>query len=152
MLSFHAWHPVVVHFAIALLTTAAGALIVSYFARAVSVRTLAATLGTWNLYLGAAAGLIAAFSGLAAAFASQCHGTAALHAVSLHFRWGLLTVLLFVLVAIGRLAHRQSDAPPSTALATLLGLGLVCLCITGYLGGQNVYAHGIGVAGVCEHS
>jgi len=142
-----------VHFAIALLTTGAGALILSYFARTVPVRALAATLGTWNLYLGAMAALIAAFSGIAAAFASQCHGTAALHAVSLHFRWALLTTLLFVLVAIGRLAHRQSDAPPSAVLATLLGLGLLCLCITGYLGGQNVYMHGIGVVGaVCAHS
>jgi uncharacterized membrane protein len=75
-----------------------------------------------------------------------------MHAVSLHFRWALLTTLLFALIAIGRLAQRQPDAPPSMAVSLLLGLGFACLCITGYLGGQNVYIHGIGVAGACVSS
>jgi uncharacterized membrane protein len=149
---FSTWHPVVVHFAIALLATASGALIFARFARSPTVAVAAATTGTWNLYSGALAALTAALSGLAAAFASVCRNAAAMHAISLHFRWALLTTLLFVLIAIGRLAQKQSDAPPSTALVALLALGFVCLCIAGYLGGQNVYMHGIGVVGACRSS
>ena len=146
---FPAWHPIVVHFAIALLATAAGALVLARFLKAPMVSAAAAVTGTWNLYLGALAAFFAALTGLAAAFASQCRGADAMHAVSLHFRWALATTLLFALIAIGRLAQNRSDAPPSSAIATLLALGFICLCITGYLGGQNVYVHGIGVMRAC---
>ena len=53
------WHPLVVHFPIALTLTAGLFLIAAKLVRSDSLAATLATVGTWNLCLGAVAALLA---------------------------------------------------------------------------------------------
>ena len=115
------WHPMVVHFPLALVVTAALFLLSARLLRRESYVATLATVGTWNLCLGAFAALLALATGLAATVGLHA-GVAAHQSLSAHVKWAIFTTLALVLLA---------------ATAALI--------VTGYHGGQNVYRHGIGV-------
>lgn len=137
-------HPLIVHFPLALIVTAAFCL---SFARVSSLQRHAATLalvGTWNLCLGAVGLLFALGSGLAAVIDLQA-GPAAHQAVAAHVKSALVTAVLVVFSAVWRGAGVAHDSRPSWAFLALLWVATASLSITGYRGGQNVYEFGIGV-------
>ena len=95
MSPFPNWHPLVVHFPIALVLSAMALLLAARLLRSESVAASAATVGTWNLCLGAAAALVALGSGLSAVLGLDLSG-AARQAISIHMKWAMLTTLLLV--------------------------------------------------------
>jgi uncharacterized membrane protein len=60
------WHPIVVHFPLALIVTATLLLVTARLLRHERYAATLATVGTWNLCLGAIAALFALATGLAA--------------------------------------------------------------------------------------
>jgi uncharacterized membrane protein len=137
------WHPIAVHFPLALVTTAAVAL------SAAGVwerhRATLATLGTWNLCLGALGALVALATGLAAISSVEIDAAARV-AVSLHIRSAIFTTLGLVLIAAWRGAGAAQESRPSRGFLALLWLLVAALTVTGYRGGQNVYQYGVGTA------
>lgn len=134
------WHPTVVHFPLALGITATLLLAFSLLRPSTSLATCARLL----LQLAAASAILAVLLGWQA-FMTVDHDAAG-HAVMLrHRNWATLCTLGLVGLAVleswrqrgGRTMHR----------ATLGGLLLVSggLAYTGWLGGEMVYRHGIGV-------
>ena len=89
------WHPLVVHFPIALVFSAAALLLAARLLRSEALAASAATVGTWNLCLGAAAALFALATGLSAVLDLDV-SAAARQAISLHLKWAMLTTLLLV--------------------------------------------------------
>ncbi len=151
MNSIPGWHPLVVHFPLALIVTAAVLLSV---ARAWPKPGLAATLavvGTWNLCLGAAAVFVALGTGLAAALDLQV-GAAAHQAVSAHMKSAVVTAMLALLVGIWRGFGADADSRPSAAFLLMLWLATAALAVTGYRGGQNVFHYGVGVSAASTRS
>jgi uncharacterized membrane protein len=137
------WHPMVVHFPLALTVTAAAALLL---ARTLS-GTLAATLavvGTWNLCLGAIAALFAVGTGMAAVLDLHL-AVAAKEAVSIHVKWALFTSVALLLLAVWRGAGSAQNSRPSWLFLLVLFAATAALIETGYRGGQNVYRFGVGV-------
>jgi uncharacterized membrane protein len=139
------WHPAVVHFPVALVLCSAALL---WGARLLSNEPLAATLatvGTWNLCLGAVALFAALASGLAAV--NGLDASAAAHAaISIHLKWAMVSTFLLTLAAVWRGAGTAAASRPSWLFLALLTVASAGLMRTAYLGGQNVYRHGIGVA------
>jgi uncharacterized membrane protein len=138
------WHPIVVHFPLALVVTAA---ILLFAARLLLPETRAATLatvGTWNLCLGALAALVALATGLAAVLDLHV-GAAAHQAISTHLKWAIFTTLALVLLAVWRGAGSAPQARPSWLFLIVLWAATAALLETGYRGGENVYRYGIGV-------
>jgi uncharacterized membrane protein len=138
------WHPMVVHFPLALIVTAAALLPA---ARVLRKEALAATLGvvgTWNLCLGAAAALFALATGLAAVAGLQVDAAAHL-AISVHLRWAVFSSLMLVLLAVWRGAGNAPESRPSWIFLAVLLVATAALIVTGYRGGLNVYRHGVGV-------
>ncbi|MEP6547615.1 MAG: DUF2231 domain-containing protein [Gammaproteobacteria bacterium] len=138
------WHPMVVHFPLALVLTAS----VLLWAAGLWSRTRhAATLsivGTWNLCLGTVAALFALATGLAAVLHLQT--TAAAHlAISLHLKWAIFSTLILVLLSVWRGAGTAQDSRPSWIFLVVLLAAAASLAMTGYRGGQNVYRYGVGV-------
>lgn len=139
-----AMHPMVVHFPLALVLTGTALLLASRLLRRPDHCATLATVGTWNLCLGAAAALFALGTGLAAAVGLQIE-PAAHQAVSAHFRWAVLTSLALVLLAVWRGAGSAPQSRPSWIFMALLLAAAAALIVTGYRGGQNVYRFAVGV-------
>ena len=141
-----AWHPMVVHFPLALVVCATLALLVAKLLPNPRVAAALATTGTWNLGVGAVGSVFALATGLGAAL--HLHVAAPTRqALSMHVRWAVLTALALLLLATWRCAGNAQDARPSWLLLIVLIAATAALVVTGYLGGQNVYRFGIGVHG-----
>lgn len=138
------WHPLVVHFPLALVVTATLLLWAAGLTRRESHATTLAIVGTWNLCLGAFAALMALATGLAAAVAVHA-GAAAHQSISTHVKWAIFTTLALVLLAVWRGAGSAQGSRPSWIFLLVLLAATAALIVTGYHGGQNVYRYGIGV-------
>lgn len=138
------WHPLVVHFPIALILSAAALLLAARLLRSESLAATAATVGTWNLCLGAVAALFALGSGLGAVLGLDV-GAAARQAISSHLKWAMFTTLLLVLLAVWRGAGAAARSRPSWIFLIVLLAASAALIVTGYRGGKNVFEYGVGV-------
>src|SRR5271168_185944 len=149
MIALPEWHPMAVHFPLALTVT--GALALSA-ARVLPPERHSATLavvGTWNLCLGAGGALLALGTGLAAV-ASVELAPAARAAVGLHVKWAIFTSAALVLLAVWRGAGTDPKSRPSRVFLVVLWAITAALMVTAYRGGQNVYRYGVGVASGAE--
>ena len=138
-------HPLVVHFPIALLLTAAGLDVVGWVLRCNRPLRFVATA----LYVLGTLAIVAAYvTGRAAAGTVWLPGMA--HAaVKEHWDWAFRAVWFFTILTTVRLVlllrGRSEGRPALIALLTLVGLlGAVLLGETGDRGGRLVYQHGVG--------
>lgn len=151
MSPFPNWHPLVVHFPIALVLAAMALLLAARLLRSESWAASAATVGTWNLCLGAAAALVALGSGLSAVI--DLHVSDAVRqAISQHLKWAMLSTLLLVLLAVWRGAGTTAGSRPSWLFLIVLMAASAALVFTGYRGGKNVYEFGVGVRKIAARS
>lgn len=137
------WHPMVVHFPLALIITAAAMLLLARCLRGSMAEALAVA-GTWNLCLGAIAALFAIGTGMAAVLDLHL-AVAAKEAVSIHVKWALFTSVALLLLAVWRGAGNAQNSRPSWLFLLVLLAATAALIETGYRGGQNVYRFGVGV-------
>jgi uncharacterized membrane protein len=144
MIPLPEWHPIAVHFPLALTVTGAIALSA---ARAKMLERHGAALvlvGTWNLCLGALGTLFALGTGLAAVVSLEL-GPAARSAVALHVKWAIFTAAALILLAVWRGAGTDPKSRPSGFFLLLLWTATAALLVTGYRGGENVYRYGVGI-------
>jgi uncharacterized membrane protein len=135
----------IVHFPLALTVTAAASLLAARVVPREGHAEILATVGTWNLCLGATAALFALASGLAAVL--DLHVSPDVRrAIAQHAQWAIFTTLALVLLAVWRGAGNALKARPSWVLTIVLLAATAALIVTGYRGGQNVYRYGVGVA------
>src|SRR5271168_2280443 len=139
-----AWHPILVHFPLAMVTVAAALLLAARLAHRESFASTLATVGTWNLCFGAASALMAVATGMAAVLGLDV-GAAARHAISVHVKWAMFTTLALQLLAVWRGAGSPQSSRPSWIFVVVLLMATAALVMTGYYGGENVYRFGIGV-------
>ena len=139
------WHPIVVHFPLALIVTATLSLSLAKVLRGARMAATLANLGTWNLCLGAVTVFLALGTGLAASIGLQVD-PAAHAAISAHVKAAVLTTILVLLVAVWRGAGTDAESRPTWGFLLMLWLATSALTVTGYRGAQNVYRHGVGVS------
>jgi uncharacterized membrane protein len=151
MSPFPNWHPLVVHFPIALVLSATGLLLAARWVRSESLAASAALVGTWNLCLGAAAALAALATGLSAVLGLDVN-EAVRQAISQHLKWAMFTTLLLVLLAVWRGAGSASRSRPSWLFLIVLIAASAALAFTAYRGGKNVYEYGVGVRKIAARS
>jgi uncharacterized membrane protein len=138
------WHPMAVHFPLALVATATMVLSLARLEALERYATSLAIVGTWDLCLGALAALVALATGLAAVIHLQVAGPARL-AISVHVKWAIFSTIGLLLLAAWRGAGTAEGSRPSRLFLVLLWSVTAALIVTGYRGGQNVYRYGIGV-------
>jgi hypothetical protein len=109
------WHPVVVHFPLALIVTAAFCLTAAFAMPKNRHAPALATVGTWNLCIGAVAVFVALGTGLGAAMG--LHIDAAAHqAVSAHVKSA------FVTTRAGAVGYALAQRGRAGAVATVVGV------------------------------
>ena len=138
MLTRHPLHPAVVHFPVASWTLA-------------TITDLAgghfpgqsAWLAGILLLIGSITAMIAMLTGLIE-YSGIEDGAPALKTATFHMS-GALSAFTFYLVSFLLRWDGKTILPPDTAAMCFSVAGLLCLCVTGWLGGKLVYTHGTGV-------
>ncbi len=138
------WHPFIVHFTIALLTTATLAMLVSLVLKRESIAVQIRALAHWNLWLGGLFAVLAGISGLFA-FNSVQHDDASHLAMLDHRAWALATIATFIITVVVSLRSLRTQLRASPFLMVLCIAGLTLLMSTGWRGSELVYRHGLGV-------
>jgi uncharacterized membrane protein len=139
------WHPIFVHFTVALWSAAFLFYFLSLFAADDSrYKHQWLTVGRWNLWLGMAMTLLTLGAGWVA-YNSVNHDTPSHLLMQDHRSWALSTASLFVLLTLWSLwlFAKGREEPKRFVLLMFLAVGL--LGTTGWYGGELVYRHGLAV-------
>lgn len=144
------WHPILVHFTVALLSVSVALFLVESFVRKRPWHIQLVTVARWNLWLGSLAAIATVIAGFDA-FNSVAHGSEYQHLAMLdHRKWALSTAALFIALAAWSLSaslRGKADFSKSKnfVFVSLMAIAGLMLSITGYKGAELVYRHGLGV-------
>ncbi|MBI3812008.1 MAG: DUF2231 domain-containing protein [Nitrospirae bacterium] len=137
----HPLHPMVVHFPIALLSTAVIFEILGFLKQRESFRQF----GFWLLAIGLTAGIVAAGFGFWGEGAAKAGGVPEA-AIDRHESFAIATLITFGLLLIYRRWARDRWTPGLRAIYISAALaGFVLLGTTGFFGGELVFQYGAGV-------
>ncbi|MGE3831019.1 MAG: DUF2231 domain-containing protein [Parvibaculaceae bacterium] len=144
------WHPIIVHFTVALLSIAATLFIAEPFIAHPGIRRQIATVARWNLWFGAGAAILTVIAGFLA-FDAVPHSSETQHQAMIdHRNWALATAALFVTLAGWSLVQTLRGSlelrgwQRAVFIPLIAGAALMLL-VTGFKGGELVYRHGLGV-------
>lgn len=138
------WHPIFVHFTVALLTVAAALHLISHFvsdAERVNQLTLVAR---WNLWLGVGMTVLTVGAGWYA-YNTVNHDTPSHAAMTEHRNWALATTAAFLAVVAVELWLQRHKQGRSWLFTGLLVVAAGLLVSTAWHGGELVYRYGLGV-------
>lgn len=136
-------HPVLVHFAYALMTTGALALLAALLIGAGARRDSLKTAADWMIAVGAVAIIATAAAGFQAYY-SVAHDGPSHAAMTTHRNWAVPTAIILLALSGWRFLRRKET--PSLAFALLFIVAVASLSVTAWWGGRLVYGHGLGVA------
>lgn len=136
-------HPLLVHFAIALTTTAALAYVLAGIPAASRWGATIIPAADWMLAFAAIAVVATVAAGFQAYY-SVAHDGPSHAAMTTHRNWAVPTGAGILMLAGWRWLRRT--APPSGLFTTLIVAGAALIAVTGWWGGRLVFAHGLGVA------
>ena len=144
------WHPILVHFTVALFTTSFGFYLLTYLSKSTPLVSDKMTLefevvGRWCLWCAALVTILTVIAGFYAYYTVK-HDEPAHMAMMNHRNWALSTAFAMWLVAIWSLwrYYKQKAMTLTFLVAMFLVQGL--LLSTAWRGGELVYRHGLGVA------
>jgi len=138
------FHPLLVHFTIALLFVSFFAFLVSLSGSNYTVRYQARILGRWNLWIGAALTILTVGAGIYAYFTVAHDGPSHI-VMDMHRNLALGTLALYIILAIWSLMHFRNDRDESKGFVFTMFLAVVLMVVTAWYGGELVYRHGLGV-------
>lgn len=138
------WHPIFVHFTVALLTISVALFAVSKVATSWRLEDQWAVAAYWNLWIGTLLSIATVAAGWIA-FGTVDHDDAALPAMVEHRAWALAAFGLFAVLAVWSVVQYNAEKKPSAVFLICAFVGLVLLIGAARQGGDLVYGHGIGV-------
>ena len=141
------WHPIFVHFTVALLSLSS----LLYLAGLVLRRPNLLIVARWNLWIGAGITVGTVLAGFYA-YNTVAHDGPSHAAMTDHKNWALVTASIFGVLAIWSLLKHRGAKSVSSGFVALILLASGLLAVTGYKGGEVVYRHGMGVMRMPEIS
>jgi uncharacterized membrane protein len=138
------WHPILVHFTVALLSLAVVLSVMVAFLADGKLRQQWRLVAQWNLWLGAGITLLTVAAGVVA-YNTVAHDTPSHEAMTEHRNWALVTAALFIGLALWSWQRARADKAPGGVLLAGLLIGGVLLAATAWHGGELVYRYGLGV-------
>jgi len=145
------WHPLFVHFTIALLVVATGAYVLNALGSSYNFRYQARLVGRWNLWTGAIITIFTVIAGIIA-FNTVDHDTPSHLVMKDHRLIALITAGIFIALAAWAAICANTDREEGKGFATGMVLGTILLVITGWFGSELVYRHGLGVMSLPDMS
>lgn len=142
------WHPVLVHFTVALLSLSAILHLLTFLPLPADVRAEWKVVARWLLWLGALFAIATAVTGWLASNSVE-HDNVSHVAMTEHRNWALATLALYMALAFwslwGRLRKRELSGFVSMAFSLALAAAVLLLASTAWHGGELVYRYGLGV-------
>ncbi|VAW77681.1 hypothetical protein MNBD_GAMMA12-998 [hydrothermal vent metagenome] len=138
------WHPVFVHFTVALFTISVLLFVMSLFIPKGALKSQFVSVATWNLWIG---GLLTAVTLIMGwlAYNSVGHDSASHAQMTTHKDWAFIAAGMFGLLIVWSFLLKMNKSQPGILFVALaLGSGGV-LAIAAYHGGEAVYRYGLGV-------
>ena len=137
------WHPIFVHFTVALLSLAVGLFVVTRFISG-PIKQQWEIVARWALWFGAAITVITAFTGLYA-YNTVGHDTPSHVAMTDHRNWAIATIGTFIVLAIWSFIRVQRKKTLGAVFVVAMVAGGALLGSTAWHGGEAVYRFGLGV-------
>ena len=138
------WHPVVVHFTIALLSVSIGFYIMAIILKNNRLYEQWLMFANWSLWLGAGFAILTAIAGWFA-YNGVAHDTPSHEAMTTHRNWALATLAVFLILAIWSFTNHRKGIKPAILFLIVGIAGSGLLATTGWLGAEAVYRYGLGV-------
>ena len=138
------WHPIFVHFTVALLIVAAALHVLSHFISNTNLKNQLSTTASWNLWIGIGVTVLTVAMGWVA-FNTVNHDEPSHLAMIEHRNWAMATFAVLLGIAAWEIylyRHRKGKGWLFTAL---LVIAASLLMSTAWHGGELVYRHGLGV-------
>lgn len=138
------WHPIFVHFTIALISTSALCYLIGYSAIKSSVGQELLIVGRWCLWLGAIA-VIATFITGFIAYHTVLHDTISHVAMTTHRNWAITSFIFILLMSAWSLwLYFKNKLIISTFIIGMI-IAFLLVNVTAWYGAELVYRHGVGV-------
>lgn len=137
------WHPVFVHFSVALLSIATLLFVIGSYAPA-GWRKTSLKAAHVNLWLGVIITIGTVTAGLLAA-GSVAHDAESHAYMMEHRNWAISTAAVFLMLALWSALRFRHSWQRGGVFLVLMALATAALAVTGYKGGELVYRHGTGV-------
>ncbi|MBL4886902.1 MAG: DUF2231 domain-containing protein [Flavobacteriaceae bacterium] len=137
------WHPIFVHFTVALLSLAAGLFVVTPFVKS-PLKEQWQIVARWALWFGAGFTIVTGLTGLYA-YNTVAHDTPSHLAMTDHRNWAIATITLFLALAIWSIIWARKNKPLGTAFVVCIAIAGGILASTAWHGGEVVYRYGLGV-------
>lgn len=137
------WHPIFVHFTVALFVIAALLHLGSHFVSE-DLSKQWAIVSRWNLWLGLGFTVLTLAAGVYA-YNTVDHDTPSHAAMTIHRNWAIVTSLVFFAAGAWSVVLNRQGQTRSWAFTAVLIAAAGLLGTTAWHGGEIVYRHGLGV-------
>lgn len=137
------WHPIFVHFTVALLSLAVGLVVVTPFVKS-PLKEQWQTVARWTLWFGAGITIVTGLTGWYA-FNTVAHDTPSHAAMTIHRNWAIATITLFLLLAAWSVLWARTSKKLGTVFVVCMVVAGALLASTAWRGGEVVYRYGLGV-------
>ena len=137
------WHPIFVHFTIALFTIATLLIVSSLFVKD-SLKEKIINSGYINLWIGCLFTIITVIAGFYA-YNTVAHDEPSHAAMTDHRNWALLTAMVFFTLTLWSIYLYRNNIKQNKIFIICLMLSTFLLSITGWKGAEAVYRYGLGV-------
>ena len=143
------WHPIFVHFTVALLSLAVVFWLVGGLLREGALKQQLLVFARWNLWLGTAFGLVTGLAGWDA-YNTVAHDTPSHEAMTEHRNWALAALSVFAVLSAWSFLNVRKQRKAGVLFAVMLLAGGALLGSTAWHGGELVYRYGLGVMALPE--
>lgn len=137
------WHPIFVHYTVALLSLAAALFVVTPFLKA-PLQDHWRIVARWSLWFGVGFSLITGLTGLYA-YNTVAHDTPSHIAMTDHRNWAIATISLFLIVGVWSAIRVRRNQALGAVFVSAMVIASGVLASTAWRGGEVVYRYGLGV-------
>lgn len=138
------WHPIFVHFTVALLIVAAAMHVLSHFVSDSDLKNQLTITARWNLWIGVGFTLLTVAAGWYA-FNTVTHDEPSHLAMIEHRNWAMATFAVLLGIAAWEVYLYRHGKSKGWLFTALLVLAASFLLSTAWHGGELVYRYGLGV-------
>lgn len=138
------WHPLFVHFVIALLSMSTLFFVALKMLATHKLHGTFKIMAYWNLWLGTGFAVITVIAGWFA-YNSVAHDTPSHTAMTDHRNWALVTLAVYIFITLWSLKSYKKVKNTSMVFTLVIIMASALLVSTGWRGSEAVYRYGLGV-------